>query len=106
MNKKMTGIKDKTVDEEPMVEIIKIWRPAHEVAQWMLEVNPIAYAISLAIMYGEGQAKVPPVEEIPILVKLFGKAKKEMIGQIDQAMAVLKEQLEEATQKKQEKEKD
>ncbi|GEM_PF-2809210 len=106
MNQKITGIKGETVDKDPTREIIKIWRPSHEVARWMLEVNPIAYAIALAIMYGEGQAKVPPVEEIPILVELFEKAKEKIIGHIDQAMAALEEQLEEASQKRQEKEED
>lgn len=97
---------DKVVDDKgTKVEIITARRPAHEVARWMLEVNPYAYAIPLAAMYGEQETEVPSTG-IPVLVETFKTAKEIVVKHIDRAIAVLEKQQEEAIQKKQEKEKD
>lgn len=105
MDKKNDKIEEKKTDEGTEVEMSKMWQPAHETARSMLWDDPWGYVIALATMYGGRHTVVPP-KEIPGMIKAFRWAKKKMIEHIDQAIAVLEEQQEEATQKKQEKEKD
>jgi len=93
MNGKGTKVKDEGIGEDPEVKV-KTYQLAHDAACYMLKTNPCAYAISLAIMYGEEETKVPS-EGIPELTYQFKRAKEKIIEYIDRAIAALKEQQEE-----------
>lgn len=98
----MGGKEDKTkngkMDEGTGVVVSETWRPAHEVAKSMLWDNPWSYVVTLATMYGERHAIVPP-KEIPDVIRAFKWAKNKMIEDIDHTVAVLEEQQEEAKKK-------
>ena len=75
---------------------------AYEAAMMLLKENPGAHIITLAAMYEKGT--VVPTKAIPILIKAFETAKKELAifckCGIDKAIAALKKQSKKKKKKK------